>query len=145
MTAATNSPAPRPSASARAPSERVVLMWRCSCGCSCAGTPARPTGRRAELAELAGEPAQRVPIEHVVGERATPLGLDDARLAEHAQVVAHEGLREVEVLDEVTDAEVLDAQPADDLPAHRIAEDLQGGGAHGSINRVRINRHEYQC
>src|SRR5438067_13437472 len=90
--------------------------------------------------EIGGHTRDRLRSEPVVHPLLEALGLDDARRAEDLEVVADEGLGDVELLDEVADAQLLGGELLDDPPARWLAERLEDLGA---TVRVRINGHAY--
>ena len=63
--------------------------------------------------------------EPVVGPVAVALALDEADVAEHAEVVAHERLGHVERLDQMAHAQLLDGEQLQDAPPHRLRDRLQ--------------------
>src|SRR5918999_4221021 len=87
---------------------------------------ARPDGRQTALREPAGELVQRLGDDVVEGPQPAPLGIDDARLPQHLEVVRDRRLRQFEERYELADADLAGVLPehVDELEANRVAERL---------------------
>src|SRR5438132_8599801 len=91
---------------------------------SAAGTAPRSRRRRppGQVTELLAQRRQRLRADPVVRPVAEPLGLDQSGVPQDAEVMAHQGLRGAQFLDQVADAELLTGEKLGDPPPERFAE-----------------------